>query len=76
MKVKIVSDGTSPGTHIMDADGNCLEYVTAIDWHLEVDGLATAMVQFANIPVEVAGELRGYREMIDRYVEPEPEREP
>lgn len=73
MKVKIVSDGTPHGTRITDETGNPIEYVDSIDWEMRMDRLATATVRFVAIPVEVEAELRGYRETIDRYVEPDPE---
>lgn len=36
MKIKIVSDGTVPGTHIYDQHGKEIEGVTSVSWKIDV----------------------------------------
>ena len=34
-RLKIVSDGTGPGTHVYDADGKELHGITRVSWSIE-----------------------------------------
>jgi len=54
IKLKIVSDGTSSGTHVVDREtGKRLEDVVAIEWRISVGGLSEAIFTMRNIPVEL-----------------------
>lgn len=57
MRIRILSDGTGNGTRVVDERGQRVEMVTKIEWQVEVKGLATAVLTFARVPVEVSGEL-------------------
>lgn len=60
MKIRIISDGTGPGTRVVDERGEKVEMVTAVKWKLDDPrGLATAELTFVKVPVEVEGELMG-----------------
>lgn len=57
MKVKIISDGTPPGTRVVNADtGEPIEHVTAIEWKIDVRDLATAVIRLRDVDVDVVGE--------------------
>jgi len=54
IKLKIVSDGTSSGTHVVDREtGERLESVTAIEWRISVGNYAEAILTLRNVPLEV-----------------------
>ena len=60
MKVKIISDGTSIGTRIVNAEtGEPIEGCRAAHWICDMDEyqVATAILEFINVPVEIIGEL-------------------
>jgi hypothetical protein len=60
MRIKIISDGTSRGTRIVNAETNDpIEDCRAIHWICDVgdNQLATAICEFVEIPVEIIGEL-------------------
>jgi hypothetical protein len=54
--VKIISKGSAVTTTILDDKGNSIENCTSIDWHVEVDGIATVTMKFIGVEVEVEGE--------------------
>ena len=59
--VKIVSDGTPSGSHLIDAEtGAEIRYVTSITWRIDSMPMhfATATVEFSCVPIEANGELR------------------
>jgi hypothetical protein len=59
IKLKIVSDGTSSGTHVVDREtGERLESVMAIEWRISAGNYAEAnyaeaILTLRNIPVEL-----------------------
>ena len=59
LRVKIVSDGTTQGTRIVEeSTGEPLGFVQSIEWKVDVnDTLATATVKFVKIPVEIVCEV-------------------
>ena len=57
MKVKIISDGTSNGTKVVNVEtGEVIENVTRIFWEVNVGSLAKAHIQIINCEVEVEAE--------------------
>lgn len=57
MKLKIVSDGTSEGTYICNAEtGEKVEWVKSLNWHIEASSLSKATVVLLNVPVEITTE--------------------
>lgn len=57
-RVRIVSDGTSPGTCVY-IDGKLMDNVIAAGWGLDVDqGVAVAVVTFASVAIEAEGVLQ------------------
>jgi hypothetical protein len=58
MRVKIVSDGTAAGTHILDEAGQELENIAHIEWQVAAGSLSCAKVTLVGIPVLVEGKLR------------------
>lgn len=56
MKIKIISDGTNPGTRVYTEDGVELENIVAIDWRIKEGCLASARLVVLKAPVEVEGE--------------------
>jgi len=57
LKLKIVSDGTAPGTRIVDEAGNSLENVTYVEWHVAADNIGGAKIHIAAIPIEATGKI-------------------
>jgi len=59
MKLKIVSDGTSKGSHLLTEDGQEIEMVQAVTWTLDcrISKLATVTVTLLKVPVELEGYL-------------------
>ena len=55
MKLKIVSDGTNTGTHLVDADtGERIQQISKLSWEASADSLlTTTTVELINIPVEI-----------------------
>jgi len=54
MQVKIISDGTSQGTKIIDENGNALENVSDIVWQADArTSLCTAFLTLVKVPIEV-----------------------
>ena len=60
MKIKIISDGTSHGTKVINADTEeMVEGVVAVEWKVRADeDFATAHIEFENIPVELEAEFK------------------
>jgi hypothetical protein len=57
MKIKIISDGTSAGTKIVDQDtGEFLNNAVSVTWRISVHGTAVATVTLRDVPVDVVGE--------------------
>lgn len=60
VKLRIVSDGTAPGTRVEDEDGRTLHGVQSVEWKVEVgEGMATATLVVHRVPVDVVGRLEG-----------------
>jgi hypothetical protein len=59
MKLRIVSDGTRPGTNVFDEGGNRIEDVQMVRWRIGLGGLATADLRLNRVPVDVAGQAVG-----------------
>lgn len=58
MKIKIVSEGRGATTKVIDADtGEPLQNIDKVSWSVEAKGLANAVVEFINVPVDVIGEF-------------------
>lgn len=54
MKIKIISDGLPKNTKIINQEtGEIIEHVRSIKWECAYDSLATAIIEFVNIPVEI-----------------------
>ena len=54
IKLKIVSDGTTFGTHVVDREtGERLEDVVAIEWRISVGGLSEVIFTMRSILVEL-----------------------
>ncbi len=69
MKIKIISNGIPRGTRIVNAETNePIEGCVAVHWICDMDEnqVATAIVEFLNVPVEIVGEMAiGDRECIE-----------
>lgn len=71
-RLHIKSDGTANGTIVLDEYGQPIEYITGIEWSVDVeDGLARANIHFAYIPVDVVAEIKSHRiiDNIDKTIE-------
>ena len=56
--IKIISDGTVAGTKVVDENDLPLKDISRITWTVSAeDTLATATIEFINIPVELEGEI-------------------
>jgi hypothetical protein len=60
MKLKIVSDGTNAGTHLIDEDtGEVIHKISKLTWEASSDDpLTKATVEFTNIPVEIVSKAK------------------
>lgn len=59
MKLKIVSDGTSSGTSIVNAEtGEKIEGITKIGWKITACSTAEAIIVLDRIPVDITGEWK------------------
>ena len=57
-KIKIISDGTVAGTRVVDENNTPLDNISRLTWTVSTeDTLATALIEFINIPVEIEGAL-------------------
>jgi hypothetical protein len=58
-RIKIVSDGTPFGTRVYDADDKEIKgCITAIEWGLSTEQVATAKITFAAPIVELVSEVK------------------
>lgn len=58
VKVKIVSDGTTWGTKIVDEEtGNEIHNVTKIEWTAEAGHMCVARITLVKVPVEITAEV-------------------
>ena len=56
MKIKIISDGTSKDTKIVNAaTGELIDGITEITWRVKVGGIAKVNLKMLHIPVELVG---------------------
>lgn len=54
MRIRIVSDGTAEGTHVVDAaTGDVIDNVVAVSWSVEVPGCSPTEATFKCAYVEV-----------------------
>ena len=68
VRVKIVSDGTLAGTHVIDEEGNELDGVMSVDWEgPEGDAPAKAVIYLRDVELEAEGEV------IEVKVDPAPD---
>lgn len=51
-KIKIVSDGTPGGTHVIDANGNRFDNVRSVSWSCGVGQASIATIEFVNVAIE------------------------
>lgn len=57
--IKIVSDGTSLGTRVFDADGKKIEgLITRVEWSIDAVGAGEAKITFSQPIVELQGEIK------------------
>ena len=68
MKLKIVSDGTLKGSHVLTEDGQEIEMVQAVTWTLDARNDYSALVTLALLKVPV--ELEGYLFSVERKEPP------
>lgn len=58
MKVKIISDGTALGTVVVADNGEKVDGIRSVKWHVDVETqLATAVLEFTGVHVDVVGEV-------------------
>lgn len=61
-QMKIISDGTPPGTKLLDPDGKDITgSISAITWKIVAGGASQATVTFENVQVEVLGIVKDGR---------------
>jgi hypothetical protein len=56
MKLKIISDGTNAGTHLIDEDtGEIINKISKITWEIDAkeDWISKTTVELTNVPVEI-----------------------
>jgi hypothetical protein len=55
MKLKIISDGTNAGTHLVDTDtGEVIHKIQKLTWEVDAKNcITTTTVEISNIPVEI-----------------------
>ena len=54
MRLKIISDGTSKGTHVVDEDTNQeVRFVQDIKWEISAKGVSKAYLTILNVPIEL-----------------------
>jgi hypothetical protein len=69
MRIKIISDGTMRGTHVVDRDtGDELMGVTSVHWEAKTNHMTRAMILLVDVDVEVVtDDVRlGLLSLIDR----------
>ena len=56
MRIKIISDGISMGTHVVNAEtGEEIKGVTKVEWSIGVGELSRVKLEFVHIPAEAEG---------------------
>lgn len=58
-KIRIVSDGTQQGTHVLNEDGTEICGVTKVSWTIEAGDnapLAKAVLEFEDVELDVRGD--------------------
>lgn len=55
-RYRIVSDGSSMGTKVLDPDGRSLDMVTKVEWSIEAGRIGVARVTLFNVEVDVVGD--------------------
>ncbi len=58
MRIKIISDGTTLGTRLVNAEtGESIDGATSITWSANIDdGSVVALVRFIRLPIDAIGE--------------------
>lgn len=56
MKLRIVSDGTTYGTKVVDERGERIEGVTFVGWTIKAGASATAVLHLRGVGADVAGD--------------------
>lgn len=57
MRIKIVSDGTLPGSRVTDENGNEIENVRSVVWSISAErGVSVAAIHFDKVEVELESE--------------------
>lgn len=57
-KIKIISDGTSNGTKVVDLEtGEFIPHITALAISVEVGGLVTAYIRLVNVKLDMIANL-------------------
>lgn len=58
MKIKIISDGTSMGTSVINADtGEAISGVVGVTWECPLRGGSIVTLALKNVPIEASGML-------------------
>lgn len=57
MKLRIVSDGSSGGTKILDENDQTIENIVEVSWEIEVGRHAQVFLTFTDMPVELVGDI-------------------
>jgi len=60
-KIRIVSDGTGPGTKVFDADGTEIKgALTKVEWSIDHEKrVGCATLTYMNVDLDVVGETDG-----------------
>lgn len=56
-QVNIISDGTSNGTRVIDADGKEIVGMTRVSWSIGARGVAKVYVEFDAVKIDAPGVL-------------------
>lgn len=52
--IRIISDGTLQGTHVLDSAGNEIDYITDISWKINsIQDCAEVLIKIINVPIEM-----------------------
>ena len=59
MKLRIESDGTSAGTHVLTEGGEEVAFVKSVRFKADVsEGLSRATIDLVNVPIKFTGEVK------------------
>ena len=59
MKIKIISNGISFDTKVIDIEtGKELENITRIHWFIDANSIAKAIIEFSKVEVEIESEFK------------------